>query len=111
MEWVYRYMVGIDTCSDAPGYKRFVIHPCPGGGISHAKAALETVRGRIECGWALQEGTLTLDITVPSNTSAKVQLPDGVSGITDSCGLDFTREGGTFTAQAHAGTWHIVCSM
>ena len=111
MEWVYRYMVGIDTCSDAPGYKRFIIHPYPGGGISHAKASLETVRGRVECGWTLEDGAFTLELSVPSNTTAQIRLPENVSRVTDPCGLSFAREGGSYAARAYAGTYRIVCSM
>jgi len=109
MEWVYRYMVGIDTCKDAPGYKRFAIRPYPGGGIRFAKADLETVRGRISCRWTDSEKSFVLEFTVPSNTAAEVTLPEFVEAIADTCGLTFREEAGHLLASAPAGSYRIVC--
>lgn len=102
-------MVGIDTCPDAPGYKRFLIHPCPGGRISHAGAVLETVRGSVSCKWTLQGETFSLDVVVPSNTTAEIHLPKFVRAVKEPCGLEFTENSGILSAQAHAGTYRIIC--
>ena len=110
MEWVYRYVVGIDTKSGAPGYKQFTIRPYPGGGLSYAGAAIETVRGRIASGWRIDMDTFTLDVSVPANTSAEIVLPDLVSCVTDASGLAFEIAGGVYRADAEAGDYHIVCS-
>lgn len=109
MEWIYRYMIGIDTCSKAPGYKRFMIRPCPGGGISYAKAELETVLGLIKCKWILQENQFVLEFTVPANTSAQVRLPEFVACVIDADGLAFHKENRELFAEAAAGSYHIVC--
>lgn len=107
MEWVYRYMVGIDTVSGAPGYKKFAIHPCPGGGISHAQATIETVRGKIACKWALEDGRFVLDVSVPANTSAEIVLPDFVREAPYSGGAAFSEKDGKFRADVCAGEYHI----
>ena len=109
MEWVYRRMVGIDTVKGAPGYKKFVIQPYPGGGITHAEAALETVRGRIACGWKCSGDEFVLEFTVPANTSAQVKLPEFVKEVKDSCGLAFEACDGMFCAEAQAGEYRVVC--
>ncbi len=110
MEWVYRYMVGIDTCSDSPGYKHFVICPCPGGGIRYAWAELDTVRGRIACKWVLEGNRFELTFTVPANTTAEIRLPNAVTAVRDSGGLCFHREDNALCAEAEAGEYRIVCS-
>lgn len=107
MEWVYRYMVGIDTVSGDPGYKKFAIHPCPGGGISHAQATIETVRGKIACKWALEGGRFVLDVSVPANTSAEIVLPDFVREAPYSSGAVFSEKDGKFRADVCAGEYHI----
>jgi alpha-L-rhamnosidase len=48
-------------------------------GVSWIKASYDTVRGRIESNWEITDGTLTLRVTVPWNTTATVKLPDGRS--------------------------------
>ena len=64
-----------------------------------------------ECGWTLEDGAFTLELSVPSNTTAQIRLPENVSRVTDPCGLSFAREGGSYAARAYAGTYRIVCSM
>lgn len=110
MEWVYRYMVGIDTCADAPGYRRFMIQPHPGGGLSHAAATIDTVRGRITCKWYMIDGRFILCVSVPPNTAAEIRLPVFVSSIADAGGLDFVKINEVLCASVHAGEYRIVCS-
>ena len=111
MEWVYRYVVGIDTRISAPGYKEFTIRPCPGGGLTYAGAAIETVRGTVACRWTLEGNQFTLDVTVPSNTRAEIQLPEMVRRVADASGLAFNMKEGSYSTSAAAGTYKIVCSL
>jgi len=74
-EWVYRTVVGISPDEQRPGYKRFTIHPRPGGGLTWAKGAYDSPRGRIASAWRIEKGAFSLEVTVPTNTSAMVHLP------------------------------------
>ena len=74
-EWLYRYVAGIDLHPEGVGYDRIVIRPRPGGGMTHARAEYDSVRGRIESAWQLSEGEFRLRVTVPPNTTATVHLP------------------------------------
>lgn len=78
-DWMYRTIAGINPDPGAPGYKRIVIAPQPGGDLSYAKASLETPFGPVASGWAIHAGTMTVDITIPPNTTATVTLP-GAAG-------------------------------
>ena len=72
-EWLYRYVAGIDAAS--PGFGHVLIHPCPGGGLTHARAGYDSVRGRIESGWEISESEFRLNVTIPPNTTATVHVP------------------------------------
>jgi len=86
-DWMYQNIGGIDIDPAAPGYRRSRIAPRPGGGgLTSASASLETGYGTLSSTWRLESGRLTLEVTVPANTSAEVTLWDAR--------LDQVREGG-----------------
>ena len=74
-EWLYRHVAGIDLDGRVPGYGRIVIHPRPGGGLTHAGAEYDSVRGRISSAWSIEGDRFELEITVPPNTTATVYVP------------------------------------
>lgn len=59
----------------APGWSRFLVTPVPGGGITWAETALDSVAGRIEVAWHLEGDGLACDVTVPEGATARVELP------------------------------------
>ena len=73
--WLYRAIVGIRADPEGPGFERFDIRPHPENGLTYARAALQTVRGVIECEWKLVEGRFILDLTAPVGSQAQVFLP------------------------------------
>jgi alpha-L-rhamnosidase len=78
-EWLYRYVAGIDF--GTPGYGSIVIRPRPGGGLTHARAEYDSVRGKISSAWKIEDDRFVLEVTIPPNTTATVHVPstDGVS--------------------------------
>jgi len=52
-----------------------VLRPRPGGGLTHAKAELKSLYGRIGSDWSIAEGALHWTIEVPANTTATVFVP------------------------------------
>jgi alpha-L-rhamnosidase len=77
-EWMYATVAGIDLDPERPGYKHIIIRPQPGGDLTHASARLHSPYGLIESAWKLDgAGGFTLKVTIPANTTATVQLPDG----------------------------------
>ncbi len=73
--WLYNTVAGIEIDPAAPGYKHAILCPQPGGGLTYARAALDTVYGRLASAWKLDGSTFTYDIVVPPNTTATVRLP------------------------------------
>jgi alpha-L-rhamnosidase len=74
-EWLYRVVAGLDADPDEPGYKHIVFRPQPGGGLTYARATLNTMYGLAASAWELEDGQFRLDVTVPPNTHATVRLP------------------------------------
>jgi alpha-L-rhamnosidase len=73
--WFYKYIAGINPDPNAPGFKRFVIHPHPVGDLSWARSEYTSMYGKIRSAWHKQEKSFHLNITVPGNTKATVFIP------------------------------------
>jgi alpha-L-rhamnosidase len=84
-EWLYRYVAGIDTDPDQPGFAHILMHPHPGPGLTHAAATFDSIRGAISSAWAVGGGTFKWTLSIPANTTATVWVPtDDVSSVTES---------------------------
>ena len=79
-DWLHRTVAGLAPA--APGYRVIRVAPRPGPGITSAAATHETPYGTAAVSWTLTRGTqFTLEATVPPNTTAEVQLPDGSASV------------------------------
>lgn len=74
-DWLYRNVAGINPDPEMPGYKKILIKPTPGGGLTKASAEFESMYGKIRSSWKLQENQMTCEIVVPVNTTATLFLP------------------------------------
>ncbi|MBD5780092.1 family 78 glycoside hydrolase catalytic domain [Pelagicoccus sp. NFK12] len=74
-QWMYETVAGLSELE--PGYKKIKVAPEPGGGVTQAKASLETPYGLAESSWQLGGGRFDLSVVIPPNTSAVVELPNG----------------------------------
>ncbi|HZH66891.1 MAG TPA: glycoside hydrolase family 78 protein [Flavisolibacter sp.] len=72
-DWMYRVMAGINE--GEPGYKKIIIKPHVGGGLTSAAAALQTYYGKVSSAWQVKGDQLQLEVEVPANTVATVFLP------------------------------------
>jgi alpha-L-rhamnosidase len=73
-QWLYERVAGITPDPSQPGYKHFFIRPLFVGQLDHAAATLETAYGRISSGWVRQGGKVALEVEVPPNTTATIEL-------------------------------------
>lgn len=74
-EWLYATVAGIDADPEQPGYRHLILRPRPGGGLTAARAALETMYGRAMSAWRIDDGRFTWEIVVPPNTTATAYVP------------------------------------
>ncbi|WP_308467035.1 glycoside hydrolase family 78 protein [Rathayibacter soli] len=74
-DWLHRVVAGLSPTT--PGYRCIRFRPRPGGGLTHASAEHETPYGRAAIAWRIDDGRLTVDVTVPTGASGTVELPGG----------------------------------
>jgi alpha-L-rhamnosidase len=74
-DWMYRVVAGLELDPSEPAYHHLLIQPHPGGGLTRARAELHTMYGPAASGWSLENGALTVSVTVPANAHATVRLP------------------------------------
>ncbi|MGN9908835.1 family 78 glycoside hydrolase catalytic domain [Phytohabitans sp. LJ34] len=85
-DWLYGRVAGIDQTPRSVGYRELLLRPLPGGRLSWARAEQETVRGRVACGWSIEDGRITVTATVPPGCTALLEIP--------TCDPDSVREDG-----------------
>ena len=84
-EWFFNSLAGIrpnaasgfgnQQNDSKQGYQKFVIAPKPVGDLKFVNSSYETLYGTIVVDWTRKDGTFTLNISVPVNTTAVVYLP------------------------------------
>lgn len=109
VEWMYRYVCGIQPIDDSPGFSRFLLHPQPDGSLTGAKAEYDSPKGRIAIGWKrTEQEEMYLKIVVPFDTEAELCLPDAeknsVNGLEE---IPLRQEGTDVYAVLEAGTYEI----
>jgi alpha-L-rhamnosidase len=72
-EWMVAVIGGIRPL--APGYKKILFAPEPGGGLTSADCQLDTPRGRAACRWSLRGRTLRGEVLVPPGAQSALRLP------------------------------------
>lgn len=96
-EYLYRFVGGIET--DGPGFHRILVAPRPGGGLTQARTSYNGPTGLIVSDWKIVRGDISLDVTVPPNTTATVRVPtadagavqEGGRSIREAKGVEFLR--------------------
>lgn len=72
-DWLHTTVAGL--APTAPGYRRLLIRPRPGGGLTEAAAALMTPYGRAEVKWSTTNGLFSAEVVVPIGTTALIEMP------------------------------------
>ena len=74
-EWFFKHLAGLRDIQD--GFRFFTVKPYPVGDLTHVRAQLQTVRGRVVSSWTRVPGKeFSLEVTVPVNASATVYVPE-----------------------------------
>ncbi|MDH7599366.1 MAG: glycoside hydrolase family 78 protein [Sedimentisphaerales bacterium] len=114
--WLYSTVAGIDLDPERPGYKHIIIRPRPGGGLTYAKASLESMYGRIESAWRIDGGQMHLEVVIPPNTTATINLlgaePKDITesgkGLSEAEGVNVVRQDPSQTIiGVGSGTYHF----
>lgn len=73
LEWVFRYVCGINP--EEPGFRKIRLAPLPDRRLGRAKAVYHSASGTIVSEWEYQGDELVYTFTVPFNTAALLVLP------------------------------------
>ena len=118
VEWLYRTVLGIDALE--PGFRRIVVAPVPGGGLTHASGHYDSVHGRIASAWKVADGIFSLDVTIPPNTTALIILPtergdvvrESGKAVTEAAGIKSAgSDGGRARYEAGPGSYRFSCAL
>ena len=85
-EWFYGDLAGLAPDPAGPGFARVRVRPQPVPGITWARAAHASPRGRVSVAWRQEGGALSLDVEIPPNATGEVWVP--------AASVDGVREGG-----------------
>jgi hypothetical protein len=71
----YKWLAGIQPDETAPGFQRFRICPSIENPLTFVEASYHSIRGPIRSEWRKSGSTLSLEVEVPANTEAEVEVP------------------------------------
>lgn len=74
-QWFYCDILGIKQASDSVGFRKIIIKPAFETDLEWAKGHYDSVNGRIHVDWTKKNGRLSLNVTIPENTTAAVYVP------------------------------------
>ena len=72
-EFFYKDIAGIR--SQAPGFKKILIRPHVLGDMKYASASVKTIRGTVASKWNKDGNSITLEVTIPGNSTAVIDIP------------------------------------
>lgn len=73
--FLYTRLAGVRILE--PGYRRFLVKPVLGGGITSCETTTLTPNGPIHVAWKVEGKTFTLTVHVPMGTESVIGLPNG----------------------------------
>jgi alpha-L-rhamnosidase len=103
-----------------PGFKTILIQPVIGNGLTWANASYDSIRGKIATAWKCENGRLSLDVTIPANTTATVVIPakdqseltESAKPVTRAKGVKLKHSGnGVVQLEVESGTYHFESPM
>jgi hypothetical protein len=109
--------VGIGVEPDGAGFRKIIIKPMIVGDITWVKGSYQSVSGLILSEWKRENKQLTLDISIPPNTTASVYIPaEKESDVNESGqrakkveGVNFIKlENGRAVYEIGSGNYHFV---
>ncbi len=101
--WLYATVAGLDLDEQHPGYRHVIVHPRPGGGLTHAQAELQSLHGPIRVAWRLAEGRFHLDLHIPPTATATVILPTQEASVVQEGGRPLGQAEGIETIMPVSG--------
>lgn len=84
-QWLYQTAAGIRSSDQKgeAGYRRILLAPHIGGGLTAVSASLHTVRGVVQSAWNADpdSGRVSLTFVIPCSTTARLRIPDNLTDL------------------------------
>ncbi len=121
--WFIEGLAGIKTDLQTPGFKHFVIKPgiVDDPSLKWVKAHHDSIYGQITSDWSVDgKGLLTLNVTVPPNTTATLYLPtadekavtEGNQPLAQAKGIkSLTAQRGQLMLELQSGSYEFISSL
>lgn len=118
--YLYQVLAGIRPDPQVPGFQKILIKPSIVGDLTWVQAHFDSPYGRILSHWKREAGHLTMEITIPANTTAVVYVPTAdAPSVTESGnpaaaaeGVKFLRmENGAAVFEVGSGTYQFCGSL
>jgi len=119
-EWMFDTVAGIGLDPDHPGFKHIIIRPRPGGNLTSAECSYASIHGLISTKWILKNGNFSLNVTIPPNTTATIELPtENLASVEERAGKVATDPGihpaenvkGNAQYEIGSGTYNFTCKV
>lgn len=94
IEWFYNDLAGIGIDTSGPGFSKTIIRPQPAGDLKWVKASLDSIHGEIASEWNWANGSFSLKVIIPANTTATVFVPANSSCEVTESGVPATNNPG-----------------
>ena len=119
VEWMYRYMCGINPLEAYPGFRKIRLAPQPNTVLGNAKAELNSAAGRYESGWEYleQNQRIRFNFVIPFNAEAKLELDADIDGISINglplaeTSLEYESTDGRLVIILPAGSYEVLQTL
>ncbi len=98
-QWMYENIGGISALE--PGYRRSRIAPRLGGGLTSGSGSFDSAYGKVESSWRNDSRGFRLEVDVPVNTTAQVEIPAAAANSVTEDGSPVAKAKGV-TGTSHA---------
>ncbi len=89
-EWFFKSLGGIEPVREAIGFNRFRIAPFMSQDLEWLDVSYASVRGPISCSWRRTGDTIQMNVNIPVNTKAVVQIPAAKASLVQEGGQPIT---------------------
>ncbi|MFJ6850639.1 alpha-L-rhamnosidase [Streptomyces sp. NPDC091271] len=108
-EWMYANIAGI--APGAPGFRKVLVRPRPGGGVTRAEGRFDSRYGPVATRWKKDADDFALSVVLPANTTAEVWVPGGDERSAGRGPADFLRlDDGCAVFAVGSGTHRFTAS-
>ncbi|GAA2212579.1 glycoside hydrolase family 78 protein [Nonomuraea monospora] len=79
VRFLHTHTLGLSQAPGSVAWESFVVEPLPHESVTWAEGTFDSPQGRIEVGWRVRDGLLSISAEVPGGCRGEVRFPGGVT--------------------------------